>query len=401
MVTVENWHYHGNSDHEPVVNSTTDPALVAVVGRANVTDPCAAVVALCAAEATGYAVVIPIICCVGILLNVLNLVILSTDRFPESSYSYLTALAVADLLSLFFFGASGVGRGHYAYDPGWNAFEAYVYFPLGSVATVASILLTVTVTVERYAFIYHPMRSKAWCNRATARKVVAAAVGVSAALSVPRFFAMRVGDKGRWEFTEFGRGEYYSSYAVCVYFGLVSVGSCLCLVVFNTLLVVGIHRTHRKRKSLVGSTAAAAKSGNKNQQDDATLTRTLVMVVCVFVAGELPSSLTSRSLFVALVGGGGGGGGGNHDLLNATNYRIAVLVSTALVVAQHSLNFVVYCVFNRRFYAVLRLQFLSLVRCSGKKPDLSLNRPSPKAAEIREPRSNNVTVSLVAAITEI
>lgn len=393
MATTENYHYHGNSDHEAVVNSTTETAFV-VVASANVTDPCAAVMALCVAETTGYAVVIPTICCIGVLLNILNLVILSTNRFPESSYSYLTALAVADLLSLSFFAASGIGRGHYGYDPRWNAFEAYVYFPLGSGATAASILLTVTVTVERYAFIYHPMRSKAWCNRTTARKVVAAVVGVSVALNVPRFFAMRVGDKGRWEFTAFGRSEYYSLYAVWVNFGLVSVGSCLCLVVFNTLLVVGIHRTNRKRKSLVGSAgaaAAAAKNGNKNQQEDATLTRTLVMVVCVFVAGELPSSLTSRSLFVALVGGGGRG-----DLLDATSYRIAVLVSTALVVAQHSLNFVVYCVFNRRFYAVLRMRFLPLIRCR-KKPDLSLNRgPTPKT-ETPELRSNNPTISLVAS----
>lgn len=403
MVIMENCHrYDNNGAVDAFVNSTlvvcswqSPPELRLRTGGYNGTADHCLVSAVCAAERAGYAVAIPAVCCVGILLNVVNLTILLTNRFPESSYSYLSALAVADLLSLLCFGVNGVGRGFYDGHRGWRAFEVYAYFPLGSSSTTASVFLTVTVTVERYAFIYHPLRSKAWCNRAVARRVVAAVALGSVAVNIPRFFAMRVGGSGQLEFTRFGLSAYYSS-IVWIYFSVISVGSCVCLVVFNTLLIIGIHRTHRKRRALVGGGGGSAASANNKSRDEMTLTRTLIIVVCVFMVGELPSSFTSRSFFVALVGRK------DHELLFAPGYRVAVLVSTGLVVAQHSLNFVVYCVFNRRFCAVVRHRLASMIFCN--RPALSPQPPDPKVEPPPPPPEvdcNNGTSPFVPAKADV
>lgn len=345
---MENCHPYDNDGYLGPNTTITDQSSWIVCNYPNGTDICA-VVALCAAERIGYALAIPTIACVGILLNVFNLIVLSTNRFPESSYSYLAALAVADLLSLCFFAVNGIGRGCYPDSYAWRTFEVYVYFPLGHSTTTASILLTVTVTVERYAFIYHPMQSKTWCSQMVARRVVAVVAAVSFAINIPRFFVMTVDANGHLEFTDFSRSQFYV-YLSWVYFSLISLAPSLSLIVFNTLLIIGIRRTGRKRKSLFGT-----RNGNSRSQEEATLTRTLIIVVCVFIAGELPSSFTSRSLVVALISGG------DQSILTRTGYRIAVLVSTILVVMQHSLNFVVYCVFNRRFCSVLRLHYLPIL----------------------------------------
>ena len=94
----------------------------------------------------------------------------------------------------------------------------------------------------------------------------------------------------------------------------------------------------------------------QREQDEARLTRTLIVLVCVFILGETPSAFTSRSMVVALLGG-------DQSILQSGGYRVAVLVSTLLVVAQHSINFVVYCVFNRRFCDALRARLP--VWCGG------------------------------------
>lgn len=340
---MENCHSHDNDGYHGPNGTSAD-----LSSGANGTDDCA-VVALCVAERIGYALAVPTIACAGILLNIFNLVVLSTKRFPESSYSYLAALAVADLLSLCFFAVNGIGRGNYPDDYAWRVFEVYVYFPLGHSTTTASVLLTVTVTVERYAFIYHPMKSKAWCNQVTARRVVAAVAALSFLVNIPRFFVMTADGDGHLKFTDFSRSTFYV-YLSWVYFSLLSLAPSLSLIFFNALLIIGIRKTGQKRKSLF-----ANRTGNDRSQEEATLTRTLIIVVCVFIAGELPSSFTSRSLIVALICGG------DQSLLKTTGYRIAVLVSTILVVMQHSLNFVVYCVFNRRFCSVLRLHYLPML----------------------------------------
>jgi len=109
------------------------------------------------------------------------------------------------------------------------------------------------------------------------------------------------------------------------------------------------------------STCAASHSTRRHHGAQSHLTRTVIAVVIVFILGEVPSAMTSRNMIVALFGldaGGGPSGRNAPDVLRSVGYRIAVLVSTTLVVMQHSANFVVYCVFNRRFCDFLRRQMV-------------------------------------------
>ena len=156
-----------------------------------------------------------------------------------------------------------------------------------------------------------------------------------------------------------GRSVFYSWLSWFYLFG-VSVFSSICLLLVNILLVLGVRRLQLRRlrqSDLSHVTSALDKlqlltAAERRRRNELNLTRTVVAVIVVFIVGELPSSFTSRAMIGALLG---------HrwrrrdvsqveqEIFSSTGYRIAVLVSTILVVTQHSVNFIVYCVFNRRF----------------------------------------------------
>ncbi|ESO00732.1 hypothetical protein HELRODRAFT_175723 [Helobdella robusta] len=111
------------------------------------------------AEGLAFTIIVPTICCIGMLLNFTILLILKSKRnFPESTYFYLFHLALADFLTLGFFCLNSVGKGFYPKSFHWRMYEIYVYFYFGSICSNASIFITVTVTVESHTtivFIYN------------------------------------------------------------------------------------------------------------------------------------------------------------------------------------------------------------------------------------------------------
>ncbi|KAK2152281.1 hypothetical protein LSH36_335g02018 [Paralvinella palmiformis] len=298
-----------------------------------------------------HGMVIPIIASVGILLNILNLIVLSNGRLKESSYTYLTGLAFADGAMLLLFFINGIGRGNFPKSSGWRFFEAYLYFPCGFATTTAGLLLTVIVSMERYIFIYKPMRARTWCTRRTARILTGLVWAFCVAVNLPRFFVFEVNTElGKLEYSEFGRSMMYI-YMSWFHLLFMSCGCGLALIVLNILLIRGLHRTQNRRQAL------GARRTEHQRADDHRLTRTLISIVFLFLMGELPSALTSRALVVGL--------SGDPCVVETKAFKIMSLVSTILIVLQLSLNFVVYCVLNRRFWAVFKEQLCPCSRCRG------------------------------------
>ena len=59
----------------------------------------------------GYTYIIPCVCTFGIICNIVNLSVLASRRLKESPYTYLTALAYVDLLTLLFTLTTTFSRG--------------------------------------------------------------------------------------------------------------------------------------------------------------------------------------------------------------------------------------------------------------------------------------------------
>jgi hypothetical protein len=296
-------------------------------------------------EKVGHGIVVPAICFIGMGLNIFNFIVLFSPKLPESSYSYLAGLAIADFLSLFLFGINGIGRGYHKGDYGWSVFEAFVYFPCGLITTNASVLLTLTVSIERFIFLYKPLQAKRWCNRSRARIIMAALWAVCVVVNIPRFFVFKIDETGLG-YTVFGKSTPYNVLS-WVYFFVVSVATALMLIVFNILLIRGIHVTNARRRTM---SVHSAMSQHQRQEEN-RLTRTLISVIFLFLVGEIPSAMLSRSVVVGILGQG------SREILQTHWYRSAVLVATILVVLQHASNFIIYCVCNKRFWAAFKHKF--------------------------------------------
>ena len=157
-----------------------------------------------------YGIAIPIISIIGIIFNILILLILRLRKyFTESTYIYLFDLALADSLSLFFLSSNSFGKAYYPENYHWRIYESFFYFPFGSMVSNASIFFTVTVTIERFIFIYHPLKSKIYCTQPVAIKVTRSLWIVSILFNLPRFFVMVPDGDGELGFTAFGTSLAY------------------------------------------------------------------------------------------------------------------------------------------------------------------------------------------------
>lgn len=103
---------------------------------------------------------VPLVVLIGVVGNSLSLVVLTRKCMRSSTNSYLTALALFDLLYLVF--SFTLSLNHYRC---FSSSYSYVHwFPVARVFTDmfanVSVILTVTFTVERYIGVCHPMKGK-------------------------------------------------------------------------------------------------------------------------------------------------------------------------------------------------------------------------------------------------
>lgn len=63
-----------------------------------------------------------------------------------------------------------------------------VVFPIGLIAQTGSVYLTLTVTLERYVAVCHPLRARSLCTYGRARIYVLLIVMFAVLYNLPRFF---------------------------------------------------------------------------------------------------------------------------------------------------------------------------------------------------------------------
>jgi len=106
-------------------------------------------------------VLIPSVVLFGVSGNLVNVAVLTRRSMKSSTNSYLTALAVYDILYLVF--ALTMTLQHYSRvsgSPWYQHYRSPFGRPLTDTASNTGIWLTLTFTVERYIAVCHPMKGK-------------------------------------------------------------------------------------------------------------------------------------------------------------------------------------------------------------------------------------------------
>ena len=132
------------------------------------------------------------VCVIGILCNIFNLTVLSSPRLKESPFTYLTALACSDLLTLLFTLSMSFTRGFTTpsikLELFLKRFENLFFIPSANVFSAFSVYVIVALTIERFLFTRFPLNAPSYCTRSNARRVIVALFVVIFIFRMPMYF---------------------------------------------------------------------------------------------------------------------------------------------------------------------------------------------------------------------
>lgn len=288
----------------------------------------------------------PFICAFGIICNTINLAVLSQRVLKDSPYTYLTALAISDL-TLLTTSFIHLVTSNESYTFLKAFYDVYVFFSFGNVFFNVSVWLVVALTIERVLFVTHPMTFHP--SKKIARVCCVFIYSICAIINIPRFFCYKIiqrNDNYYPKGTAFRESQYYYriswAHALIITFIPISI-----LLVTNLVLIRALRKAAKERAAL------HSNKERESRMEQARLTRTLVAVVVVFIICTFPSAFVEDPIAYSLFGGDRTW----NDYLRSPGNQLFIYISNLLVFLNSSLNFVLYCAFNRKFRQATKTLF--------------------------------------------
>ncbi|XP_055607472.1 FMRFamide receptor-like [Uranotaenia lowii] len=308
-------------------------------------------------------VVMNIIALLGILGNILSMVILSRPQMRSSINYLLIGLARCDtiviLTSMLLFGLPAI----YPYT-GYLFYYYYVIhpvispvvFPLAMTAQTASVYLTLTVTLERYVAVCHPLRARALCTYGRARIYVIVILIFSLLYNMPRFWEVTVSPIDHPDYAGAycvsasslrTHSLYIKVYVHWMYTVFIYLLPFSAISFFNIMIYRQVRKANRERQRL-----------SRSEKREIGLATMLICVVIVFLMCNLPAMVTNIMEAV-------------YDDIN----DYLVKTSNLLVTINSSVNFIIYVIFGEKFKRIFLLLFCKS-RLGRESPDGFLHEDS-------------------------
>ena len=284
------------------------------------------------------------VCAFGIIGNILSIVVLTRTCMRSSTYSYLTALSVSDLLFLIltmFILSRDSEEPHKEITWGKPFYIRLFPFihPAAITFQVTSIWLTCAFTVDRYVMICHPFRSERWCKVSTARKVIVTVFFAGVVFNIIRFFEYEASEitvsnndtnprQLVIKLTDLGNSEEFREIVHSwLYLTCVAGIPFLSLLVLNIFLIHAVHESRKKGKQI---------NAKERRRNDTTIM--LIGVVVIFLICQGPA-LISRMIWAFDY---------QKAFVSAPWYTFNE-VSNFLVILNSAVNIVPYYFFGKRF----------------------------------------------------
>lgn len=304
------------------------------------------------------------VCAFGIIGNILSIIVLTRTCMKSSTYSYLTALSVSDLLFLIltmFILSRDSEKPHQEISWGKPFYIKLFPFVHPSAITfqVTSIWLTCAFTVDRYVMICHPFKAERWCKLSTARKTIVGVFVAGLLFNVIRFFeyesseiTVSTNDTNPRQLviklTDLGNSEEFRMIVHSwLYLTCVAGIPFLSLLVLNIFLIHAVHESRKKGKQI---------NAKEKRRNDTTIM--LIGVVVIFLICQGPA-LISRMIWAFDY---------QKAFVSAPWYTFNE-VSNFLVILNSAVNIVPYYFFGKRF----RSEFWKIFcKCLLTKEDIRI-----------------------------
>ncbi|EZA48896.1 FMRFamide receptor [Ooceraea biroi] len=295
-----------------------------------------------------YGVFVNLIGLFGIIGNTISMIILSRPQMKSSINYLLTGLARCDtallIISILIYGLPAI----YTYTGVLFHYKFIVYpkiirylFPLSCIAQVVTVYLTLTVTLERYIAVCHPLQAKSFCTYGRAQVAVLVIVIFAFVYNLPKFWEIEVYTERHWKYnvtvycifpTEMRSNQFYITvYIHWMYFFVYYMFPFIALMIFNMAIYRRVRKANRDLQQL-----------SRHQRREIGLATMLLCVVIVFlICNILP--LVSNI----------------HETFIEDPPHWMVQLGNLLVTINSSINFIIYVIFGRKFKRIFLKLFCS------------------------------------------
>lgn len=212
-----------------------------------------------------------------------------------------------------------------------NYYIAIVY-PMALISQTGSVWTTCLITAERYFAVCHPIKMRTIMTQSKAIWAVCL-VSISAIIyNIPRFYEVKTETINGIKIviqTDLRKDPvYYKLYFIFAYFVLMYIIPLSVLSLANVKIYRAIKRANQYRASLTN-----------HEESELNIASMLVLLVSIFLACNAPAFLVNVLELIDK----------NHDA-----FKIATQVSNLLICVNSSVNFVIYCIFGKKFRQKLR-----------------------------------------------
>ena len=317
-----------------------------------------------------YGIVMGALSVVGFVGNTISFLVLQKDRSTPVASFLLQSLAIADniflLLWLINYSVKYIIRFLEHSSTTWIYLLVHA-FPIMYMAQTQTIWLTVVIALNRFMAVCMPYRAPHLCNINNVYKEVSLVTMFSIAYNLPRFFELAVykdGNSTLWKRTEMGSNHLYQLvYSDALYYLFSFILPLLILTVVNTRVIVVYNATRQRRQRMTSSV-------RRHTDNENNITLVMIMVVLIFMICQAPARV------VQLVWG--------YKYAHCDDFRFYLIhVSNTLEVLNSSVNFLIYCMFHKRFRDIMMRHFCWMPFSASTRRD-SARYPSTEGLSLEE-----------------
>ena len=301
-----------------------------------------------------YRGIIPTLCLIGIIGNILNFVVLTSKswkhlgRLEIFAKTGLVALATADMAvcssalpwSFIYYKEAAVSTS-LSFRIIYTTYSPFLI----NTFMLSSTLFTVSLAVGRYVAIGWPIQMRARINKTFTRTVTCGVAITSVIINLPHLWKLKLntctaGYQLTYYYVTYGfmyEGRPHLIYS-CLSFAVTIAIPVIVLAICNFFLIRNIHRSRRHRLQTVRYEKTYRR---KQEESQHVMTLVLVIIVLMHILLVTPGGVTH---FVSKIF--------KVDRTSST-HGIIVAVVNVMEICNYTFNFVLYCTLNAHFRLVI------------------------------------------------